>query len=116
MEPREYLPAYLEREYLTSHEGLTPAARELVHEEILRSPAKYAATEHAQALAAYAQAHENLMRELERMEDLPDEEFDNPLGTYTGAGVIFGATGGVMEAALRTAVDTLTGESLPRDA
>ena len=44
---------------------------------------------------------------------LPDEEFDNPLGTYTGAGVIFGATGGVMEAALRTAVDTLTGESLP---
>ena len=76
MEPREYLPAYLEREYLASHEGLTPAARELVHEEILRSPAKYAATEHAQALVAYAQAHENLMRELERMEDLPDEEFE----------------------------------------
>ena len=44
--------------------------------------------------------------------ELPDEEFDNPLGTATGAGVIFGATGGVMEAALRTAVETLTGEEL----
>ena len=43
---------------------------------------------------------------------LPDEEFDAPLGTSTGAGVIFGATGGVMEAALRTAVETITGEEL----
>lgn len=43
---------------------------------------------------------------------LPDEEFDDPLGESTGAGVIFGATGGVMEAALRTAVETLTGEEL----
>lgn len=60
------------------------------------------------------------VRELARMIDrasinftsLPDEEFDMPLGMYTGAGVIFGATGGVMEAALRTAVETLTGEEL----
>lgn len=44
---------------------------------------------------------------------LPDEEFDDPLGRSTGAAVIFGATGGVMEAALRTAVETLTGEELP---
>ena len=43
---------------------------------------------------------------------LADEEFDAPLGASTGAGVIFGATGGVMEAALRTAVETLTGEDL----
>ena len=43
---------------------------------------------------------------------LEDEAFDNPLGTSTGAGVIFGATGGVMEAALRTAVETITGEEL----
>ncbi len=42
---------------------------------------------------------------------LPDEEFDSPLGEDTGAAVIFGATGGVMEAALRTANDWLTGES-----
>ncbi len=43
---------------------------------------------------------------------LPDEGFDDPLGESTGAGVIFGATGGVMEAALRTAVEKLTGEEL----
>lgn len=44
--------------------------------------------------------------------NLPEETFDDPLGESTGAGVIFGATGGVMEAALRTAVETLTGETL----
>lgn len=44
---------------------------------------------------------------------LEDGEFDSPLGISTGAAVIFGATGGVMEAALRTAVETLTGEELP---
>ena len=42
---------------------------------------------------------------------LPDEEFDDPMGQDTGAAVIFGATGGVMEAALRTANDWLTGKS-----
>ena len=45
--------------------------------------------------------------------ELPDEKFDEPLGLGTGAAVIFGATGGVMEAALRTAVESLTGEELP---
>lgn len=44
--------------------------------------------------------------------NLPDEDFDPTLGLGTGAGTIFGATGGVMEAALRTAVDTLTGEDV----
>ncbi|MCR5728862.1 MAG: [FeFe] hydrogenase, group A, partial [Ruminococcus sp.] len=43
---------------------------------------------------------------------LADEKFDDPLGISTGAGVIFGATGGVMEAALRTAVNTLTGQNV----
>ena len=43
---------------------------------------------------------------------LPEEQFDDPLGRSSGAAVIFGATGGVMEAALRTAVETLTGEEL----
>ncbi|MEG0566172.1 MAG: [FeFe] hydrogenase, group A, partial [Hungatella sp.] len=47
-----------------------------------------------------------------RFTELPDEEFDTPLGLGSGAAVIFGATGGVMEAALRTAVETLTGEEL----
>jgi len=44
--------------------------------------------------------------------NLPDSEFDNPLGFSTGAADIFGHTGGVMEAALRTAADTLAGEDL----
>lgn len=43
---------------------------------------------------------------------LPDEPFDDPLGVSTGAGVIFGATGGVMEAALRTVAEMLTGREL----
>ena len=56
-------------------------------------------------------------RELARMIDragidfaaLPDEDFDDPMGESTGAGAIFGATGGVMEAALRTAAEWITG-------
>ncbi len=48
-----------------------------------------------------------------RFDLLPDEEFDPALGESTGASVIFGATGGVMEAALRTAVELVTGESAP---
>ncbi|NLJ31304.1 MAG: 2Fe-2S iron-sulfur cluster binding domain-containing protein [Clostridiales bacterium] len=43
---------------------------------------------------------------------LPDEEFDPALGISTGAAAIFGATGGVMEAALRTAAEKLEGRSL----
>lgn len=43
--------------------------------------------------------------------NLADEEFDNPFGNATGAGVIFGATGGVMEAALRTVAEVLEGKS-----
>ena len=48
--------------------------------------------------------------------ELPEEEFDSPLGESSGAGVIFGATGGVMEAALRTAYFLLTGEKPDADA
>lgn len=59
-------------------------------------------------------------RELARMiksagisfNSLPDETYDSPLGEGSGAAVIFGATGGVMEAALRTAVEKITGQSL----
>lgn len=61
-------------------------------------------------------------RELSRMikqaniefENLEDSEFDAPMGEATGAAAIFGTTGGVMEAALRTAGDWLTGESLEK--
>ncbi|MBR3436067.1 MAG: [Bacteroidales bacterium] len=48
------------------------------------------------------------------LNDMPEEDFDNPLGQSTGAGVIFGATGGVMEAALRTAYEIHTGKTLPK--
>ena len=46
--------------------------------------------------------------------NLPDEEADPVLGLYTGAGTIFGATGGVMEAALRTANHLVSGRNLPK--
>ena len=47
-----------------------------------------------------------------RFTELPDEAPDEPLGQGTGAAVIFGATGGVMEAALRTAAEVITGKEL----
>ena len=61
-------------------------------------------------------------RELSRMikqaniefTQLEDGTFDEPMGEATGAGAIFGTTGGVMEAALRTAADTLEGKDLPQ--
>ena len=48
--------------------------------------------------------------------DLPEESFDSPLGTGTGAAVVFGATGGVMDAALRSAYYLVTGENPDPDA
>lgn len=47
-----------------------------------------------------------------RFDDLPEEEHDDPMGISTGAGAIFGATGGVMEAALRTVYEVATGSEL----
>lgn len=46
--------------------------------------------------------------------ELPDSEFDSPLGESTGAAVIFGSTGGVIEAAVRTAYELHTGKPLPK--
>ena len=46
--------------------------------------------------------------------NLPDSEFDNPLGVSSGAGTIFGTSGGVMEAALRTAYEWITGKELEK--
>ncbi len=46
--------------------------------------------------------------------NLPDSEFDNPLGESTGAGVIFGASGGVLESAVRTAYKMITGDDLEK--
>ncbi len=47
------------------------------------------------------------------LKNLENDEFDHPLGESTGAGTIFGATGGVMEAALRTAYEVVTGNEIP---
>ncbi|MDA3910183.1 MAG: NADH-dependent [FeFe] hydrogenase, group A6 [Bacteroidales bacterium] len=48
------------------------------------------------------------------LKNLPDEDFDRPMGESTGAGVIFGVTGGVIEAAVRTAYEVHTGKDLPK--
>ncbi|MBE6847989.1 MAG: 2Fe-2S iron-sulfur cluster binding domain-containing protein [Ruminococcus sp.] len=68
----------------------------------------------------YALTTRELARMIERaglqFNALPDEQFDNPLGIFSGAGLIFGATGGVMEAALRYAVEAITGDKLGADA
>jgi iron-only hydrogenase group A len=54
-----------------------------------------------------------MMREMGiDLKDMPDEPADDPLGEYTGAATIFGATGGVMEAALRSAYFLVTGKEL----
>lgn len=82
---------------------------------------KFETKRNDQAASGYPDVDYSLTtRELGRMiesagiyfKHLPGEEFDNPLGDSTGAAVIFGATGGVMEAALRTAVEKLSGEEL----
>lgn len=76
MNPRTYLTAYLERVYGAHHPDLTPGARALVHDGILQRPEKYATDGHAQALLAYTQVHERLMRDLARLDDLPDDAFE----------------------------------------
>lgn len=74
-----------------------------------------------QSASSYADVDISITtRELARMiksagisfNSLPDETYDSPLGEGSGAAVIFGATGGVMEAALRTAVEKITGQAL----
>ena len=64
----------------------------------------------------YTMTTRELARMIKRLgidwNSLPEEEFDSPLGTDTGAAVIFGASGGVMEAALRTAAEVLAGKKM----
>lgn len=48
------------------------------------------------------------------LKEMPDEDFDDPLGISTGAAAVFGATGGVMEAALRSVYELLTGKTLEK--
>lgn len=76
MDPRDYVPAYLERRYASSHPDLTEAARALVREQLLQDPDRFAADQEARALISYMRIHEALERGLSRMEDLPDLDFE----------------------------------------
>lgn len=77
MEPAQYVPAFLMRSYAQAHPDLTPAALELVRDEIAQHPEAYALDVHAQACLSYARVHANLHTELARMEELADEEFES---------------------------------------
>lgn len=76
MSPQEYMPIYLEHLYLTEHPELTDMARELLREQVLASPERYATTPPARAVVAYAQAHAELSEGLFRTEGLPDGDFE----------------------------------------
>lgn len=76
MNPRAYVPAYLEHRYALAHPELTNAARELVHEQIERDPDRYATDDGARALVSYMRVQEELLDGLLRMEDLPDGDFE----------------------------------------
>lgn len=76
MDPRDYVPAYLERLYTQEHPDLTEAARDLVREQIARDPERYATTGHARALISYARTHVELADGLFRIEGLADDEFE----------------------------------------
>ena len=80
MDPRIYVPAYLERLYIQEHPGLTEGVRELVREQIAAEPERYAANVHAQALLSYSRVHGELTDGLLRMEGLPDDEFERGRG------------------------------------
>ena len=108
--------------YFAKRNGLDP--RELFIVSIMPCTAKkFEIIRPEMGREGYRDVDANLTtRELARMlkqasidfVNLPDEEFDPMLGDSTGAAVIFGVTGGVMEAALRTVADVLTGQDMDK--
>ena len=116
--PHEMFGALL-KSYFAEKEGIDPAKIFVV--SIMPCVAKKFEAQRPELGNKYPDVDAVLTtRELARMikqsgilfNELPDEGFDNPFGEPTGAGVIFGATGGVMEAALRTVVEKLEGKPL----
>lgn len=117
--PQQMFGAIL-KTYYAQKAGIDP--KDIVSVSVMPCTAKkFEIGRDNQAASGYADVDIAITtRELARMikrvgldfKSLPDETFDHPLGESTGAAVIFGATGGVMEAALRTAVEVLTGETL----
>ena len=65
-------------------------------------------------ISIYTRELARLIRYANINAELPDSDFDRPLGESTGAGVIFGTTGGVIEAACRTAYELYTKKTLPK--
>ena len=74
MEPSVYVPAYLEASYAREHDDLTDSARLLLHEDVQRHPERYATSTHAQALISYQRVHDKLLRDIDRLEDVIDDE------------------------------------------
>ena len=113
----------LAKTYLAGKEGVDPA--NIVSVSIMPCTAKKFEKERPEMRdSGYKDVDFVLTtRELARMideagidfEKITEEKFDRWMGDSTGAGVIFGATGGVMEAALRTAYEILTGHEIPFD-
>ena len=117
--PQQMLGA-LAKTYFAEKEGLNP--KDMVVVSVMPCTAKKFECERPEMTdSGYKDVDYVLTtRELARMikeagidfRNLEDGEYDAPMGEYTGAATIFGATGGVMEAALRTAYEVLTGKSL----
>ncbi len=117
--PHQMLGA-LVKTYYAKKEGIDPAS--MVTVSVMPCTAKkFECTRPEMRDSGYQDVDYVLTtRELARMireagidfQALPEESYDNPLGEYTGAATIFGATGGVMEAALRTVYEILTGKTL----
>jgi iron-only hydrogenase group A len=115
----------LAKTYFAEKSGIDPAS--IYQVSIMPCTAKKYEIERTEEMHASGYPDVDLClttRELARMikqsgiafSELPDGEADSILGTYSGAGLIFGATGGVMEAALRTAYFRITGKDLEKDA
>lgn len=117
--PHEMFGAVL-KSYYAEKEGIDPSKVYVV--SIMPCTAKkFEAARPEMAATGYPDVDVVLTtRELARMikeagidfTDLPERHFDDPMGDATGAGVIFGATGGVMEAAIRTVAEILSGQSI----
>jgi NADH-quinone oxidoreductase subunit G/NADP-reducing hydrogenase subunit HndD len=106
--------------YYAQRSGIDP--KDIVSVSVMPCTAKKAEAARPQMCASGYRDIDHVIttRELGRMiketgldfDSLAEEDFDAPMGIGTGAGAIFGATGGVMEAALRTVYEILTGEEL----
>ena len=118
--PQQMLGA-LAKTYFAEKEGINP--KDMVTVSIMPCTAKKFECERPEMTDSGYQDVDYVLttRELARMikeagidfKNLEDGEYDAPMGEYTGAGTIFGATGGEMEAPLRTAYEVLTGKTLP---